>query len=56
MVYWNLGDLAQAVHYVSRCVQLNQEISHPDLESDSTTLVQRVGNKSVDVVGWKSDF
>ena len=38
MLYRNLGDLAQAVHYVALCVQLDQEISHPDLESDIATL------------------
>jgi tetratricopeptide (TPR) repeat protein len=41
MVYRNLGQLEKAVAFLERCVELDEQIRHPDLESDRAML-QRV--------------
>jgi tetratricopeptide (TPR) repeat protein len=40
MVYHQLGDLDQAIAYVERCVELDEQVEHPDLESDRRALEQ----------------
>jgi tetratricopeptide (TPR) repeat protein len=40
MIYHQLGDLDQAIAYVERCVELDIQVEHPDLESDRRTLEQ----------------
>jgi len=40
MVYRDLGQWAEAVSYVARCVALDEQIQHPDLESDRATLAR----------------
>jgi len=38
MVYRLLGELDKAIEYVARCVQLDEQIEHPDLASDRQML------------------
>ena len=40
LIYYEFGDLDKAIEYVERCVKLDEEIEHPDLESDRRTLEQ----------------
>ncbi len=37
-IYESLGDLDHAVEYLERCVALDEQIEHPDLESDRRVL------------------
>jgi len=40
MVYEDLGDLDKAIAFVERCVILDEQIRHPDLESDRQYLMR----------------
>jgi hypothetical protein len=38
VIHHQLGDLDRAIEYVERCVELEQQVEHPDLESDMAVL------------------
>ncbi|MBX3082405.1 MAG: tetratricopeptide repeat protein [Anaerolineae bacterium] len=40
LVYHSQGDLDKAIEYVARCVELDEQVEHPDLESDRRMLEQ----------------
>ncbi|MEO1646215.1 MAG: tetratricopeptide repeat protein, partial [Chloroflexota bacterium] len=40
MIHYEQGDLDEAIRYVGRCVELDEIVQHPDLESDRRTLEQ----------------
>lgn len=40
MIYRSLGDFDKAIEYVERCVELDIQVEHPDLESDRAALEQ----------------
>ncbi|MCL4252681.1 MAG: tetratricopeptide repeat protein [Anaerolineae bacterium] len=39
MIYHELGDLDKAIEYVEHCVMLDEQVQHPDLESDRRALM-----------------
>jgi tetratricopeptide (TPR) repeat protein len=39
MIYDSLGDLDKAIEYLERCVLLDEQVQHPDLESDRRALM-----------------
>ncbi|MBI5666363.1 MAG: tetratricopeptide repeat protein, partial [Chloroflexi bacterium] len=40
MIYRDFGDLDRAIQYLERCVELDEQVEHPDLESDRRVLAQ----------------
>jgi hypothetical protein len=37
-IYWSLGDLDRAISELARTVELDRQVDHPDLHSDTTML------------------
>jgi tetratricopeptide (TPR) repeat protein len=45
LLHESLGDLDQAITYLERCVELDEQVQHPDLESDRAVLARVKGKR-----------